>query len=687
MEFCEYVNLLNSKLNIVKGIGEKKIALFAKLGIHNVWDLLYTFPYRYEDRSSYTLIADTVQGESYCVDAIVRGAVIEKKLKKNTSLYIIRIEDSTGSMNVKWFSSPFNKHKLKRGTRYSFYGTIESGESSKEMLLKDMEPYGENNLTGRIMPIYSLTSGLTQKDFRKSISFVFEKIDTLYETLPQSIINGWNLMSLHSAVAGLHNPPDELTLKRARERLAFEELFILSLALKRLRNANDIKTNVRISDIKCAKDFEDFIPFELTEDQKKSINDICRDLKSDKPMNRLIQGDVGSGKTAVAACAAYTVCKNGYQTAFMAPTEILANQHFTALCTFFANTEIRVGLLTGSSKNKKKILSDIADGNYDIVVGTHALIEDRTVFKNLGLCITDEQHRFGVRQRAALAKDTDYPNVLVMSATPIPRTLSLVLYGDLDISVILSLPSGRQKVDTFCVSSLLRQRLNSFIQKQIDSGKQCFVVCPLIEETEKVNALSGKDAYDNLCKRFGNENVEFLHGKMSADEKDEIMNRFRDNEFSILVSTTVIEVGIDIPNATLMIIENAERFGLSQLHQLRGRVGRGKDKSYCVLVSECETDVAKERMQIMCAHSDGFKIAEEDLRLRGCGEFFGTRQHGVPELKVANLFTDITIAAQAADACGFILKNDPEFESEDYSGLRLRIDKIFENFGGIKIFN
>lgn len=687
MNFDEYISFLNSKLSVIPGIGTKKVSLFAKLGIHSIWDLLYTFPYRYENRDVFGKIADVSAGWVGCVNAVVSSSVLEKKIKKNMSLYILKVEDSTGVMTVKWFSSPFNKHKIQRGMRYTFFGSIESDKRAKEMLLKDMEPYGESDITGRIIPVYPLTIGLTQKDFRKSISFVLNKISPLYETLPAEIVQRENLVSVSEAISQMHSPDDELKLRNAKHRLAFEEVFILTLALKKMRTVTEIKTNISISDVKCARNFENFIPFTLTEDQKRTINDICLDLKSNKPMNRLVQGDVGSGKTAVAACAAYVIYKNGYQTALMAPTEILAQQHYKAFCKFFESCNMKIALLTGSTKNKGEILNGISDGLYDVVIGTHALIEDRTKFRKLGLCITDEQHRFGVAQRASLSKGEDYPNVLVMSATPIPRTLSLVLYGDLDISIIETLPLGRQKIDTFCVNNTLRERLNGFIEKQISEGSQCFVVCPLIEESENIDALSGADAHKNLSHRFGSDNVVFMHGKVTPSEKDEIMERFKNHEFSVLVSTTVIEVGIDIPNATLMVIENAERFGLSQLHQLRGRVGRGNKKSYCVLVSDCKTDSAKERMNIMCKYSDGFKIAEEDLRLRGCGEFFGTRQHGVPELKIANLFTDMPVVKQATDASDVLLKDNPELSGEVYKNLKLRIDRILTDFAESKILN
>ncbi len=687
MDFNEYVLFINSDLRILKGIGEKKATLFSKLGINTIWDLIYNFPRGYEDRSHFYTIESAPINSPCCIKAYVRGAVIEKKLKKNMSLYILRAEDSTGFINVKWFSSPFNKNKVKRGMRYSFYGSIEQGNGIREMILKDMEPDDENILTGRIMPIYALTNGLTQRDFRNFTQMALGMIENVYETLPQMILNKYKLLPLDYCVRQMHTPVSFYEQEKARYRLSFEELYMLSLALKRLRCVSDVISNVKITNIRCALDFSKDLPFELTADQKNSINDICVDLMSPRPMNRLIQGDVGSGKTAVAATAAYVCAKNGYQTAFMAPTDILANQHYNTLVKYFEKTDFKVGIITGSTKNKNTVLDDIRSGNYDIVVGTHALLEQRVVFKKLGLCVTDEQHRFGVIQRSSLSKGDGYPNILVMSATPIPRTLSLVLYGDLDISLISTMPSGRQKIDTFCINSSMRERLNKFIQKQIDDNGQSFVVCPLIEDSDKIDALSSSNAYQSLSQVFPKEKVGFLHGKMSATEKDEIMNKFRSKEYMILVSTTVIEVGIDIPDATLMVIENAERFGLSQLHQLRGRVGRGSKKSYCVLVSDTKTDDAKERMKIMCTHSDGFEVANEDLRLRGCGEFFGTRQHGVPELRIANLFTDLAIVKLASEACEHTLRVDRELNSDDFKPIKSRIDKLFTEFANIKIFN
>ena len=687
MEHNKIIDLLNSDIGVVKGIGEKKKKLLNKLGVYSIWDMIYYFPRTYDNRTMFYNIASLPQEGNFCINARIGGSVIEKKIKNKMSLYIMRVEDPTGVLTVKWFSSPFNKHMLKRGQMYSLYGSLQADSKQREMILKDIEPFGNNELCGRIVPVYTATSGISQKELRKTIKVCLDYFEELPETLPSTIIKKYNLMNVYDALKHMHFPDDNEALTNARYRFKFEELFILSLSMKKVRRLSNKTTNVQIGNVKCVGDFANTLPFELTVDQKKVINEICADFKKQIPMNRLIQGDVGCGKTAVAACAAYAVVNSGYQVAIMAPTEILANQHFETFSEFFVHTDVKIGLLTSSTPDKKTIRNKIKNGEYNIVIGTHAIIQKNTDFFNLGLCITDEQHRFGVKQRAMLSTNDNFPHVLAMSATPIPRTLSLVVYGDLDISVITSIPSGRQKVDTFFVNQSMRSRLNDFIKKQVESGFQCFVVCPLIESDEESELNSGSDMFKYLSDIFSEFGVGFIHGKMSASEKDSIMNDFKSKKIHILVSTTVIEVGIDIPNATLIVIENAERFGLSTLHQLRGRVGRGNNKSYCVLVSDAKTDEAKERMKIMCSTSDGFKVASRDLEMRGCGEFFGTKQHGIPELKVANLFTDMPVVKDAVEACEEILSADPELDKVDYANLKLRIEKLLNNFENMNIFN
>lgn len=688
MDFEKYVSVLNSNLRVIKGVGEKKSALFAKMNINNIWDLLHCFPRTYENRTVFYSVFDAPHGEYCCIKAYAACAPVEKKIKKNMSLYLIKINDGSSIMMVKWFSSPFNRNKIIRGRQYVFYGYITKNGSAKEMDLKACEPVGECMQTGRIVPIYALTAGLTQNDFKKSVSAAFQMFDGFVDSLPQKVISENNLMKKNDALREMHFPTNSETLKSARRTLAFEELFTLSLALKKIRVSSDTLTHVKISNVKCAADFAKSLPFELTKDQKNVINEICGDFLKSTPMNRLLQGDVGSGKTAVAAACAYVVCKNGYQTVLMAPTELLARQHYESLKVFFDGTDIRVGILTGSVKQKDKTVSLIANGEYDVVVGTHALIEDRVNFKNLGLCITDEQHRFGVKQRAKLSQSDIRPHVLVMSATPIPRTLSLIVYGDLDVSVIKSMPKNRIATETYCVPPQMRSRVHEFMRKQLGDGRQCFVVCPLVEENDKTELKASVRLYEELNKEFADCcMVGLVHGKMKSDEKDAVMEKFRKNEIGILVSTTVIEVGIDVPNATVMVIENAERFGLSQLHQLRGRVGRGNQKSYCVLVSECKTDDSRKRMSAMCSSGDGFEIAQKDLEMRGCGEFFGTRQHGLPELKIANLFTDAELVKIVTEVCEKIIANDPMLADKELVYIKNRIKKIFSENGGLEIFN
>lgn len=686
MEYNEYVSVMNSNLCVLKGVGEKKSALFAKLGIKTIADLIYYFPRTYDNRTHFCTVADAKPDMYCCIKAKVARRVVERKIKKNISLYTLKIEDETGFLGVKWFSSPFNKTKIIAGNDYVFYGKI-TAKSSKEMELLAFEAVGENKVTGCIIPVYPSTSGLTQNDIRKAVNNALLLVDDISEPLPQKIIRENNLIDKYFAVKTMHNPENENMYLVARNRLAYEEIFTLVLSLMRMKSVNKAKTSVVLKNIKCVLEFSNSLPYELTNDQKNAINEICSDFKSGYPMSRLLQGDVGSGKTVVAAASAFVMAENGYQTAVMAPTEILANQHYESFKSFFKNHNVKIGLLTASVKNKKELSDKIKSGQIDIIIGTHALLEEYIEFSKLGLCITDEQHRFGVKQRSALTHGEKYPHVLVMSATPIPRTLSLILYGDLDVSVIKNAPKGRKSIDTFCVNSSVRERVYNFMQKNISEGRQCFVVCPLVEESDKIEANSSVEMFESLSKRFGEDKVLLIHGKMSAAEKDDIMQNFRDKKADILVATTVIEVGIDIPNANIIVIENAERFGLSQLHQLRGRVGRGADKSYCILITDNTTEKCTERMKIMCNIKDGFELSKKDLELRGSGEFFGTRQHGLPELKIANLFTDLNIVNKAKSDCEILIENDPDLVLDDHLAIKEKTERIFDSFGGLEILN
>ncbi len=684
----EYINKIEKPIESIKGVGSKKSALFAKLGIHTIGELVHFFPRSYDDRSKIYTVSDAPNDAACCVRATVIRNVTERNVKKGITLYIATAADKTGSLTVKWFSSPYNRGALKRGAEYIFYGTLKPDSGlSRSMDIRLFEPPDVNSETGKIIPIYPSTAGLTQKDIRKFICSALDELGIIPDTLPNDLLFSHRLKSKDFAIRNIHFPQSEYSYAEAKKRLSFEELFVLSITLGLIKNSKIKHTDIVAKNVKITSEFAATLPFELTADQKKCVNDICADLKSGRPMNRLLQGDVGSGKTAVAACAAYVMSKNGYQTALMAPTEILASQHYKTLCSFFAESDINIKLLTGSSSGKGNILSSLKDGSCDVVVGTHALIEKKVEFANLGLCITDEQHRFGVRQRSDLMHGTKYPHVLVMSATPIPRTLSLILYGDLDLSVIKTSPKGRLPVETFFVGSGMHERIYSFMKENISSGHQCFVVCPLVEESENLDASSSTEVYKKLTEVFGNENVALIHGKMPPSQKDDIMNRFKDGDYDVLVATTVIEVGIDIPNANIIVIENSERFGLSQLHQLRGRVGRGTSKSYCILVSDSKSDECRQRMKVMCSTNDGFKIAEEDLQMRGCGEFFGTRQHGLPELKIANIFENPSELADIRKLCDDILKNDPNLDDKAYRYVKARAENIIESSDSISVLN
>ncbi len=686
MDITRYTETLNTDIQFVKGVGEKRAKLFHKLKVWNLWDLLYFFPRDYEDRRQMYPICRAPVGEMCCIKAIPCRQVQRKYIKKNIALYSLYAEDDTGSIFIKWFSNPRYDIKIEYGQPYVFYGRVTDRYGKRELELEVMEPANAVKNTLSIVPIYPLTKGLSQAVVRNAVSQALCKIDSFADLFCEPVRAKYGLLELGASIRQMHAPKSPEHLRAAKDRLVFEELFVMQLALLLLRKTRTEKKSVPILDTDCVNDFLASLPFLLTDAQNAAVTEILSDLSGTRPMNRLVQGDVGSGKTVVAAAALYAVCKNGHQCAFMAPTELLAAQHYDTLRKFFGDT-FQIALLTGSTRGKKALLNDIAAGSYDIVVGTHALLESDVAFFDLALAVTDEQHRFGVAQRAKLAGKQQDCHVLVMSATPIPRTLALILYGDLDISVINSLPKGRQPIDTFCVNSSYQRRVYNFVKKHIDQGRQAYVVCPLVEESDKLDVSSGEQLYKKLSQVFAGYRTALLHGKLKSKEKDAIMRQFKDGEIDLLVSTTVIEVGVDVPNANVMVIENAERFGLSQLHQLRGRVGRGTHKSYCILFTDSDSEATTARMNIMCETCDGFQISQKDLELRGCGEFFGTRQHGLPELKVANLFTDLDILKSAQALCNEILQSDPGLQKDEHALMRARIQSLFSRLSGGNIFN
>lgn len=669
---------ISKDIQYLKGVGEKRAALFKKKGIKTVEDLLYYFPRSHEDRSQMKEIADCTEGETVCLSVTVFSPVREARIRKNLLISTMVVSDETGALNVVWYNNRYVKGQFMTGDEYILYGKITRNRGKMEIVNPVFEKKGAERFTGKIVPLYPLTEGLTQKILQSSMELAIKEAGRLREYIPEGIREKYHIAEINYAMKNIHFPEDFESYNIARERFVFEELLILQLALSGHKDTNTERESVVFGNILCVRDFVKTLPFPLTGAQKRTLNEILGDCKSGKMMNRLVQGDVGSGKTAVAAAAIYTAVKNGHQAAMMAPTEILALQHAQTLSEFFSGMDINVVMLTGSMKAKEKRLAYdmISTGTADVVVGTHAIIQDTVEFSDLALVVADEQHRFGVEQRARLASKGNNPHMLIMSATPIPRTLALILYGDLDISVIDELPPGRKPVKTYAVGEKMRKRVFAFLEKNVKDGMQAYVVCPLVAETEKSDLQNAEMLAEKLQSVFPDFRVGLIHGRMKPKLKDEVMDGFVRGEIQILVSTTVIEVGVNVPNANIMIIENAERFGLSQLHQLRGRVGRGAEQAFCILLAHGNNEVTKKRMETMCISNDGFYISEQDLQLRGPGDFFGTRQHGLPEMKIANLFEDRDILALSQMAAEEIMAEDAKLETEKYKGLRRRCEKI-----------
>ena len=679
---------INTNLQYLKGVGPARVEILNKLGLFTIEDIIEYFPRTYEDRGVYKKISELIDGETATFSAVISWSLNENRVRRNMTIIKAIAKDETGTVILTWFNQPYIKNQLKVGEEYTFYGKIKNTLGRIEVQSPVFEDINKIKNIGRIIPIYPLTNGITQNVFRAIVENAMSATKGQYqEVLPEWVRKENGLVDIDYAIKNIHFPEKLHDFEKARYRIAFEELLIMQLGLLRFKKeGNETFLGITFDKDEKIEELLNSLPYRLTNAQMRVWEEIDSDMKSSKSMNRLVQGDVGSGKTVVATLAMFKAVRNGYQAALMAPTSILARQHYEGISKMLEPFGINVELLTGDVTKKKKstILERLKAGEIDILIGTHALIEENVEFKNIGLVITDEQHRFGVRQRKILSSKGQSVDTLVMTATPIPRTLAIILYGDLDISIIDELPPGRQKIDTFAVRRNMEERVNNFIKKEIDAGRQAYIVCPLVEESEEMDGVKSVTEQLEYYKRiFSDYKVEMLHGKMRPKEKDEIMMRFKNGEINILISTTVIEVGVDVPNSTLMIIENAERFGLAQLHQLRGRVGRGKFKSYCILKYDSKSDVVQKRMDIMQKTNDGFVISEKDLELRGPGDFFGTKQHGIPEFKVANLFVDVPILKKAQQVANTILKQDPELQLEENCILKQKINKLCSEKIGI----
>lgn len=659
-DIMENINL-DTSVQYLKGVGPKMYELLNKLSIYTVKDLLEYYPRVYEDRTKVTPISDFQKDQNVLFLGTLIKPVTMVYAKKKKILSTVVVDDSGAIAMLTWFNQVYIKDRIKEGGTYLFYGKVGSVSGSRATL-DSCSIYDVNDLDKiqGLYPIYPLTAGITQNYLFKLINNLMDSGIMVSEIFNEEFRRKYRLAEANYALRNIHFPKSYEMVNIARNRIIFEELFLFQLALLNMKQIEVEHTNTNTYSDLDESEFLKLIPFELTGAQRKVVSQIKKDMSSKTVMNRLVQGDVGSGKTMVAAIAMYLAVKNGYQAALMAPTTILANQHYIELSQYFEKLEINVEIITSSStkKQKEKIIEKLKNNDIDILIGTHSIIEDNVEFNNLGLVVTDEQHRFGVKQRMKLSAKGNVVDTIVMTATPIPRSLAIILYGDLDLSIIDELPPGRKPVETCVVNDSYNQRVYNFLKKQINEGRQVYVVCPLVEENEDLDLNSVEKLYEEYKKEFNGYNVAILHGKMKNKEKDSIMQEFKANKINILISTTVIEVGISVPNATVMVIENADRFGLAALHQLRGRVGRGSASSYCILKSNNKSAIARQRLDIMRKSNDGFEIAQKDLELRGPGDFFGVRQSGMPEFKLANLLTDTKILESTQEAVKTLIEED-----------------------------
>ncbi len=673
---------LDTDIKYLKGVGEKRAAMLSRLGVSDVGALVRLYPRVYEDWRSIKTIAQAQIGEVCCIKATVGAPVRKALIRKGLTLYKTEVTDGESVMGVTIFNSKFAAEKLVEGEEFLFFGRVGGNLYRKEMSSPEIEP---SEGSDRIRPIYPQTLGLSSRTIEKLVKTALTQCrNEIVDPIPQWLREKYCLMNLWDSLVNIHFPKNQDYLEEARRRLIFEELLILQLGLEKMRLRAQ-KNAGAVMEKDFSEEYFSHLPFSPTGAQRRAVSEAMADMMSGRQMNRLLQGDVGSGKTAVAAALVYSAAKNSMQSALMAPTEVLAEQHYKTFLKLFEGCGITVELLTGSdtAAQKRKKKERLKAGETDLLIGTHAIIQSDVEFKSLALVITDEQHRFGVEQRNALGEKGKDPHLYVMSATPIPRTLALIIYGELDVSILDELPPGRQRIETYAVTSELRQRAYNYVKKHLDAGRQGYIICPLVDEGDNDLELASATEYARELQdgAFRGYTVGLMHGKMRSGEKKKVMESFVKGETQLLVSTTVIEVGVDVPNAVIMVIENAERFGLSQLHQLRGRIGRGEHRSTCILITDAQNETAQRRMKIMETTTDGFKIADEDLKLRGPGEFFGSRQHGLPQMRIADMLKDRETLEETRRAAADITARDSELADPENAELSREVQKLFDTIG------